>query len=217
MHDEKIIEINGNKVKVDAKLAPLILELNNLGLKTTHSCQGGSRRGMAWKAYVSIKLDNNCTFDYYIEEGILTIRWNLPELQEKLISAEPIETSYLDTSFGEWKISEVLRILEREHKARFGNLPYKYKISRAEIVMAYEDARSKQELKTNYVSMEEIYLRLKRKYRLSIDDFRGAMVEFYDENYKSYEFAYGSCPQTKVKKYGFPAGGKWQYYMKRMP
>ncbi len=113
----KTIEIDGNKIEVDLKLASLILELNKLGLKTSHSCQGGNdKRG--GRAYVSIKLDAESDFHYHIEEKILTIRWNLPEQKGKFMSIEP----YILTNFGVYKLSEILPLLEREHKTRFGNL-----------------------------------------------------------------------------------------------
>lgn len=214
MHDSVIIDISGKKTEVDSKIAPLITELNRVGLKTIHSCQGGNKKHDSGRAYVSIQLGIESEFHYHIEEKVLTLRWNLPEHQGKFMPTEPTDASYIDTDFGNWKLSEVLPILEREHKARFGNLPYKYKIGRAEIVEAYENARSQQS-KTGYVSVDEIYLRLKRKFHLSIDDFRAAMIEFHDQNHKNYEFSSGSIIRAEVKKYGFPAGGKWIYYITR--
>ncbi len=214
MHDVVIIEINGRKTEVDSKVASLILELNRLGLETTHSCQGDDTMGAGGRAYVSVKLGKESEFHYHIEEKVLTIRWNLPEHQGKFMPTEPTNASYIDTDFGNWKLSEVLPILEREHKARFGNLPYKYKIGQAEILVAYQDAHSKMP-KSGYVSVDELYLRLKYKYHLSVDDFRAAMIDFYDNNQNGFSFAPGSCIKAEVKKYGFPAGGKWIYYIQK--
>ncbi|MDD5453884.1 MAG: hypothetical protein PHW62_00065 [Candidatus Ratteibacteria bacterium] len=214
MHDAIIIEVSGKKVEVDRKIAPLVQELNRIGLETTHSCQGGNRKFDKGRAYVSIQLGTDSEFHYHIEEKVLTIRWNLPENKGKFMPEEPIDVSYIDTDFGNWKLAEVLPILEREQKARFGNLSYKYKIRQAEIILAYEDAYSKRS-SAGYVSLDELYLRLRYKYRLSIDDFRAAMIDFYDRNRFSFSFAPGSCSRTEVKKYGFPAGGKWIYYIQK--
>ena len=118
MHDAVIIEVNGKKREVDRKVAPLIQELNKLGLRTRHSCQGGHSKNGGGRAYVSIQLDEESNFHYHIEEKILTIRWNLPEQKEKFMPVEP----FIVTNFGVYKFSEILPRLEREHKARFGNL-----------------------------------------------------------------------------------------------
>lgn len=126
MHDNVIIEVSGKKIKVDRKIAPLVRELNRIGLVTIHSCQGGDKKHDSGRAYISIQLGTESEFHYHIEEKVLTIRWNLPEHQGKFMPAEPEDVSYIDTDFGNWKLSEVLPILEREHKARFGNLPYNY-------------------------------------------------------------------------------------------
>ncbi len=40
-HYYEIINIDGNDIEIDSKLAPLIKELNKVGLKTLYCCQGG--------------------------------------------------------------------------------------------------------------------------------------------------------------------------------
>jgi len=121
MHDSIIIDVSGKKVEIDRKVAPLIQELNRIGLKTEHSCQGGDQRYDRGRAYVSIKLGAESEFHYHIEEKILTIRWNFPEHQGKSLPMESTDVSYIDTDFGNWKLSEILSILEREQNTRFGN------------------------------------------------------------------------------------------------
>jgi hypothetical protein len=102
MHETTIIEIGGEKVEVDADLAPLILELNRLGLKTRNSCQGGGKRKKP-RAYISIQLDGDTCFEFNPKYNSLTIRWNRPEDKGKFM---PVE-SFLHTKTGIKRISEL--------------------------------------------------------------------------------------------------------------
>ena len=63
--------------KIDPEIAPLITELNRMGLVTTHSCQGHLEDG--WSAYVTFALDEirECEVMVGVSDGKprLTIYW----------------------------------------------------------------------------------------------------------------------------------------------
>lgn len=63
-HETVTIEIGGNKVDVDKKLAALILEMNKVGITTNACCQGGTETfpdypNVPFAAHLEIELNDN--------------------------------------------------------------------------------------------------------------------------------------------------------------
>lgn len=73
-HKQTTIKIDGSDICVDAELAPIISELNKLGIKTTHCCRGGNDFDPWKRAYISIDMSN---IWIEVSNGILNIRWKL--------------------------------------------------------------------------------------------------------------------------------------------
>jgi len=194
-HDGEITEINGKKKDIDKEMIPLIQELNRLGLKTTNCCQGDKNHN----AYVSIQLDEKSRFCYYIEKNVLSIRWDRGGIDH--MPTEPFIIAE----------NEVIRVSEIKRKTNPKTL------TDEQIIQAYLEAE-RQNSKSEYIAMDELYLRINGKMKITTDDFKSSMIRFFDtHSANEYEFAFGSCIRTEIKKYGFPAGGNWRFYMKKIP
>jgi len=85
-HAAEIIDINGKFVEIDNKLVNVIKELNNVGLKTRHCCEGDisvskcrfdeiNKIDVHKRAYISIEASAGVTFEF--KENKLIIRWVL--------------------------------------------------------------------------------------------------------------------------------------------
>jgi len=73
-HEIEIITINDKPVEIDKKLVKVIEELNKVGLKTRHCCEGNNTSS-GIKAYVSIEASPGVIFEF--KENRLIIRWIL--------------------------------------------------------------------------------------------------------------------------------------------
>ena len=66
-HKQKEIDINGNKIEVDEKLANVIVKLNNKGYKTIYSCQGDKYN----EGYIKFDESVNMEFAYSVLDSLL--------------------------------------------------------------------------------------------------------------------------------------------------
>jgi len=73
-HKTVPMQIGGEICNIDVKIAPLVAELNRVGLKTISSCQGV---GNEIDAHITIELDKGTSFRYFpdIDEKQITILW----------------------------------------------------------------------------------------------------------------------------------------------
>lgn len=80
-HPSKVIYIRGKEAEIDSELAPLINELNRIGLKTKYCCIGGDDFDTLKRAYITFDSKN-----MWIEHSQLgiTIRW-VPYRNEEVL------------------------------------------------------------------------------------------------------------------------------------
>lgn len=77
-HDQSIVDIDGNPVLVDSKLARVIQELNKLGLRTKWSCHGHPEHEEAYLTFDKLHLEG---YDDNKKQDQFTIRWYIPEVE----------------------------------------------------------------------------------------------------------------------------------------
>jgi len=102
-HRTDRIIIEGKSTYIDSELSMIIRQLNDIGLITTHCCQGGTK-GQEY-AYITFDMTGNKYFDYDIIQKKLTIRWN----RSNNIFCNPPST--LSGKHGETHISQIEHIL----------------------------------------------------------------------------------------------------------
>ena len=85
-HQTTVVDIDGKSVQIDNRLVNVVKELNNVGLKTRHSCEGDVTLSEIKddgrtiienyrKAYISIEASPAVKFEF--KENRLIIRWIL--------------------------------------------------------------------------------------------------------------------------------------------
>lgn len=87
LHPTVPIRINEKGAFIDKEMVPVIRELNKIGLKTAHCCQGSKtvkhhygrykdlRGNLIQDAYISFKIDDHTHFEFDEDTGHLIIRW----------------------------------------------------------------------------------------------------------------------------------------------
>ncbi len=76
MHEQTTVKIDGKNVEIDSELAPLILEMNKIGIKTKYSCRGGDDFDILKRAYISIDM-SGVRVDF--SDDVMNLRWKLKE------------------------------------------------------------------------------------------------------------------------------------------
>lgn len=76
-HKKKVISIDGCGIPIDMKLVPLIKELNKVGLKTCHCCEGHPQiEDATGLAYISID-NSNLGIDVELSNNRIILRWRI--------------------------------------------------------------------------------------------------------------------------------------------
>lgn len=89
----------------------------------------------------------------------------------------------------------------------------KGQLTDCQVVEAFMKATARRD-RPGYISMEELYTQVRTKVRVSIEDFKSGMLEFYDKHvHTDYGFSHGSSIRSECRKYGFLVDGKYIFYM----